>query len=496
MLDSRRRDCAPGGRDINPALSEFDASTAGLITGNSALFPADEVRLEVEGWLSSMLSEANARVRRGRVNSATDFGEAARALAEFDFAEGREMTSLLRWIIERMEHGAVHVNHPRYFGLFNPSPTFAAQCADRIVASFNPQLATATTSPFPVALESHVIRSFASRAGMPGGSAGHFTTSGSEANATALICALTHFEPNFAEGGIHAFHGRPMLYVSREAHLAWLKIAHQTGIGRSAVRLIETDGSGRMDPEALLAAISIDLSQGNVPVMVAATAGTTGAGMIDPLFRCRDIARGCGAWFHVDAAWGGALIVSDRLRYLLAGIEYADSITIDAHKWLATTMGCGMFLTPHPEVLSSSFRAVMDCMPSNAAALDPYVTTVQWSRRFLGLRLFLGLAVAGWDGYANHVERAICLADELRKMLEAHGWRCVNESPLAVLCMVPPTGKMDPRTIAASVVESGVAWISAVDFEGVSSIRACLTSGETDENDVIALANALIQRTK
>jgi len=118
--------------------------------------------------------------------------------------------------------------------------------------------------------------------------------------------------------------------------------------------------------------------------MITATAGTTNAGMIDPLFACAEVARSSGLWFHVDAAWGGALITSDRLRHLLAGIERADSITIDAHKWFATTMGCGMFMTRHPQVLSSTFQVSNNFMPSNLPSLDPYVTSVQWSRRFLG----------------------------------------------------------------------------------------------------------------
>ena len=122
--------------------------------------------------------------------------------------------------------------------------------------------------------------------------------------------------------------------------------------------------------------------------------------MIDPLHTCADIAAANGAWFHVDAAWGGAALSSDRLRSVLAGIERADSITIDAHKWFATTMGCGMFITRHGPVLSEAFRVAADFMPSTAASTDPYLNTVQWSRRFLGLRLFLSLGVAGWQGIA------------------------------------------------------------------------------------------------
>ena len=142
----------------------------------------------------------------------------------------------------------------------------------------------------------------------------------------------------------------------------------------------------------------------------------------------------------MDAAWGGALIASDRLCGVLAGIERADSLTIDAHKWFATTMGCGMFITRHPQVLSSAFQVSTSYMPSNVPDLDPYVTSVQWSRRFLGLRLFLSLAAAGWIGYGEHVERSIELIGLLKEKLVARGWTIANNALLAVLCIEPPPG--------------------------------------------------------
>src|SRR6267142_3790729 len=242
------------------------------------------------------------------------------------------MAELSSWVIDQLEHGVVHITHPRYFGLFNPAPTFPAQCADRIAAAFNPQLASSRTSPAAVEIEAHVIRSVARRAGLPPEAAGHFTTGGSEANCTALVCALTRSNAGFASQGARAFDGAPVFYVSKESHLAWLKIAHQAGIGRSAVRLVATDGCGRMDANALNHTLNSDCDRGCVPIMIAATAGTTNAGMIDPLVACAEIARSYRLWYHVDAAWGGALIASDKLRGTLQGIEQADSITIDAHK--------------------------------------------------------------------------------------------------------------------------------------------------------------------
>jgi aromatic-L-amino-acid/L-tryptophan decarboxylase len=457
----------------------------------SALFPTAQERQRLDELLTVELDLANRRVTAGPVSPTLDLASLRSELARYDFCAPRPLDALLSWTIAQLEHGLVHVTHPRYFGLFNPAPTFPAQCADRIAAVFNPQLATSATSPAAVEIEAHVIRSVARRAGFPPQTAGHFTTGGAEANYTALICALTRADPGFAAEGARVFAGPPVFYISRESHLAWLKIAHQAGVGRGAARLVATDGSGRMDPDALSDAVKADRAQGCVPLMVAATAGTTNAGMIDPLPDCAQIARAAGLWYHVDAAWGGALVASDRLRSALAGIELADSVTIDAHKWFATTMGCGMFLTRHPHILSSAFQVATGYMPSNLADLDPYVTSIQWSRRFLGLRLFLSLAAAGWAGYGAHVERAVALAGLLKENLAARGWIIANRSLLAVLCVRPPSACSEIRSIVDRVVSSGRAWVSVATFEGRRVIRACVTHGEATAEDIAQLVDAL-----
>jgi glutamate/tyrosine decarboxylase-like PLP-dependent enzyme len=457
----------------------------------AALFPDRRERETLDNLLTQALIAADARVAAGGVMPVVDLDAFRRELAGFDFVRERPLDELLAWVIAQLEHGLVHITHPRYFGLFNPAPSFPAQCADRIAASFNPQLATSTTSPAAVEIEAHAIRAVARRAGLPPETTGHFTTGGAEANFTALICALTRANPGFAAKGARAFAGPPVFYVSRESHLAWFKIAHQAGIGRDAVRLVATDGAGRMDASALRAALAGDREHGCIPVMIAATAGTTNAGMIDPLAACAEIARSAGTWYHVDAAWGGALIASDSRRSEIAGIEEARSVTIDAHKWFATTMGCGMFLTNDAAALSSAFQVSTGYMPSNVAGVDPYVTSVQWSRRFLGLRLFLSLAAAGWVGYAAHVERAIELAALLRERLLARGWTIANRSGLAVLCIEPPPGAIDARAIVGRVLGSGRAWISVATFEGRQVIRACVTHGETTQDDVMELVDAL-----
>jgi aromatic-L-amino-acid decarboxylase len=455
------------------------------------LFPDRLERERLDQWLTRELALAQDRVLSGPVMPEVDMVRFREELARFDFHDARGPDELLSWVISQLERGVVHMNHPRYFGLFNPAPNFPAQCADRIAASFNPQLASSGSSPVPVEIEGHLIRAMALRAGLGNECGGHFTVGGSEANYTALICALTRANADFATDGVQAFAGQPTIYTSVACQPAWFKIVHQAGLGRRALRLVPTDGRGCMDIKLLRNVVAEDRRQGKIPIMISPTAGTTGAGMIDPLAECAALAREHDAWCHVDAAWGGAAVASGQLRGLLVGIEQADSITIDAHKWFATTMGCGMFITRHASVLSEAFRVSAAFMPSQHSALDPYLNSVQWSRRFLGLRLFLSLATTGWSGYAVHIERAVAVIDRAKQLLLERDWSVLNDSRLAVLCVVPPGGSRPIREIARRVLESGLAWVAVAEFEGRDVIRICATHGETTENDVRILVDAL-----
>jgi glutamate/tyrosine decarboxylase-like PLP-dependent enzyme len=459
-----------------------------------ALFPQPPERRRISDWLTQELDAALTRVRSGPVTPTIEMDRFRAELAAYDFERPQPLEEALRWAIERLEHGIVQMSNPRYFGLFNPGANFPAQCADRLAGSFNPQLASSASSPVPVALESHVIRAVAQRANFGSDATGHFATGGSEANYTALICALTAAHPKFSAEGVRAFGGPVRFYTSRDCHIAWLKIAHQAGVGRSALRLVDTDGSGRMSAQSLARAIAEDRSAGAVPVMIVATAGTTGAGVIDPLHACADLARQESLWYHVDAAWGGAALASNRLRKVLAGIERADSITIDAHKWLATTMGCALFICRRGDLLSEAFHASTSFMPSSISGVDPYLNSVQWSRRFLGLRLFLALAAAGWDGLGAHVERAVEVIERVKERLIRANWRIVNDSPLAVLDAIPPPELGDVRALVRRVVASGRAWVAPTTFEGQEVVRICATNGETTIEDIDALIGALNER--
>jgi aromatic-L-amino-acid decarboxylase len=460
-----------------------------------ALLPAADARGRAERRLVEVIERHWEDVASLRVAPGITDEELADRLAEFDFSEPIAPERAIELCGELLRDGIVHTSHPRYFGLFNPTPTFAGVCADALVAAFNPQLAVASHASVAVAIERHVLSFLARNLGLAD-AAGSFTSGGAEANLTAVLVALERHFPEAAANGLGAVPGRPTIYVSSEAHHSLIKVARMTGIGHRALRLVPVTPELRLDPRALREQVELDRASGDRPFLVVATAGTTAAGVVDPLEEIADSCDDLGVDLHVDAAWGGAVCLSDRLRPILAGIERADSVTIDAHKWLSVPMGAGVFLTPHREDLESTFRVSADYMPS-AAGSDPYLSSVQWSRRFIGLKLFMSLMVAGRAGYAAQLEHDCGLGERLRALLEEDGWLILNRTPLPVVCFTDdPEWDTDRNAsrldaIAEHVESSGTAWISVVNLAGRPALRACITSYRSSEDDVMALRDAL-----
>ncbi|MHA2497878.1 MAG: pyridoxal phosphate-dependent decarboxylase family protein, partial [Candidatus Hodarchaeales archaeon] len=216
-----------------------------------------------------------------------------------------------------------------------------------------------------------MIRTFGRQFGYDAATtAGTFTTGGTEANLTALLTALTNAFPEFAERGVRGLAGQPTLHTSAECHHSLIRAARTCGLGSDAVRLIPVDSSLQMDAKMLREQIDNDLNAGSVPFLIIATAGTTSAGIVDPLARIADVASSANMWFHVDAAWGGAAVFVPELRSVLDGIERADSITFDAHKWLSVPMGAGLYITRHPDILRRTFSISTGYMPTDAHGLD------------------------------------------------------------------------------------------------------------------------------
>ena len=405
--------------------------------------------------------------------------------SRYDFTRPLALDDVVADVEQMLGSWQVQVTHPRYFGLFNPSVTLASIIADTLVAMYNPQLATWRTSPAANEIERHTLAWLTGKFGFPATAIASFTNGGAEANLSAVIVALTRTFPDYGEHGLRRLTASPAIYLTSEAHHSFNKIAHMTGLGRRAVRTVASDRHLKMDLGDLARRVAEDRRDGFAPFMVVGTVGTTAAGAIDPL---PDLARFCraeGLWFHVDAAWGGAAIISPALRGNLAGIDAADSITCDAHKWFSVPMAAGMFFCRHADSVGEAFRVETSYMPGKTVGpvLDPYTTSVQWSRRFIGLKLFLALAHHGESGYVEMIEHQARMGDVLRKSLTRSGWRVVNTTPLPLVCFTRD-GLVTAKFLAALYARQ-IAWMSEVRLgDGAAVVRACITSFRTTESDI------------
>jgi glutamate/tyrosine decarboxylase-like PLP-dependent enzyme len=486
-----------------------------------------DVRLQLWQKLSTEIERYLRLVPSARVAPALDPEALRQLLAPFDFAAPLPPAEAVQFATENLWRHQVHTPHPRYFGLFNPSPTTMGVAADALVAAFNPQIAAWSHSPFAAEVERHLVIAFAARFGFPAASAdGVFTSGGAEANHTALLCALTHAYAEYSAGGARALPQPPAVYVSSLSHHSLVKAARLCGLGTDAVRVLPVDAGLRLSPAAVAEAMRRDRAAGLRPLMLTATLGTTSTGTLDPIAALAEVAARENCWLHADAAWGGMAALVPELRAAIAGIERADSITFDAHKSLSVPMGAGMFLTRHPEILERTFRVGEDYMPRDADFLrspgqgpegprpgasisgmagearqgpapinDPFAHTMQWSRRFIGLKLFLSLAVAGWQGYEEVLRHQTEMGHELRRAALAGGWHIVNDTPLPLACLALAPGGDPPALTAALVrhaVASGKVWVSAAALPGNrAAVRCCITNFRTQPADLAALLETL-----
>jgi glutamate/tyrosine decarboxylase-like PLP-dependent enzyme len=436
---------------------------------------------QLRGDVASLESE----IAKGPIVPSVTPEEIRRYLtSRYDFKKTMDLEEVVADVEQMLRTWQVQVTHPRYFGLFNPSVTLASVVAETLAAMYNPQLANWRTSPAGNEIERHTLNWLAAKFGFPADTSATFTSGGSEANLSAVIVALTHAFPDYGENGFRDFAAAPTIYVTEETHHSFNKIAHMTGIGRRALRTVATDAYLKLDIEDLKRRVVEDRRNGFAPFMVVGAAGTTAAGVIDPL---SDIGRFCREeelWFHIDAAWGGAAILSENLRHHLAGIDTADSITCDAHKWFSVPMGAGMFFCRHPDEVAKAFHAEVSYMPktTDGSVEDPYTTSAQWSRRFIGLKLFLALAQHGESGYVEMIEHQTHMGHVLRESLRSSGWRIVNTTPLPLVCFTREG--LDTSRFLSVLRERQIVWMSEAQLGGTSVLRACITSFRTTEADI------------
>jgi glutamate/tyrosine decarboxylase-like PLP-dependent enzyme len=421
-----------------------------------------------------------------------DRDETRAAAEQFDFEYPLSPREAVDRVVDALRRLGPHAIHPRHFGLFDPAPTAMGVVAEALAAAFNPCLASWAGSPFGVETERHLVKTFGQLFGYePASADGVITSGGSEANLTATLLALEARFPGHRGRGLQAVTGYPTIYASQHAHPSILKAAAVTGLGTAAVRQVPADRWHHMDVAALDRLIRADAAAGRDPLLIVATAGTTDAGIIDPIADVSGVGARHRVRVHVDAAWGGAAILVPEIRDALQGIDQADSITFDPHKWLSVPMGCGLLLTRHPGLLDRTFSVAAPFLADRQeAGIDPHTRSIRWSRNFAGLKLLMSLAVAGWQGYAEALRRQVRLAWQLRDALLNDGWILMNDTPLPVVCFADESIDR-PALVARAVNQSGEARLFPIRLDGRIVLRACVTNYATSAEDIDLLVKLL-----
>jgi len=414
---------------------------------------------------------------------------------------GEDASEVLDKVFRDMVDTGFHVPSANYFGLMNPTPTYIGVMAEALVAALNPQLATVKRSQLASKIEHETVRWIGERVGWPGEFNGTFTTGGNEANFSGMALALAATFPGTVEDGIASIGGQPVLYASDEAHHSIDKSAGLLGIGRKAVRRIPVNENIQLDPAILESTVTADLRDGKKPFCVVATAGTTNSGAVDNMPALAEICHRHHLWLHVDGAYGGSAIFSDAHRHVVRGIEQADSITIDPHKWLAVPLAAGVILTRHPEMLERTFAVAAPYMPKAAEAkgVDNSRLSAQWTRRMNSLKLWLTLRVHGRKAYEEHIDRQMKLAQEFVRWLEASPhYELAAPQVLPIVVFRLKTKNLTQERLAAvhceiveEVTGDGQRWISETKIRSQSVLRMMVISYLTEERHLQALEDAL-----
>ncbi len=429
------------------------------------------------------------------------FADLTGQLPEF----GEDAAKVLEDVCAEMITQGFHVPSANYFGLMNPTPAYMAVLAEMLVAALNPQLASLARSQLASRIERETVRWIGERVGWDRPFDGTFTSGGNEANFSALAMALaTHF-PQSVEDGLAAIAAKPVLYTSAEAHHSLDKSAGLLGLGRKALRRIPVTANIQLDARLLEDQITQDKAVGFSPFCVVATAGTTNSGAIDDLTALAEICRRHQLWLHVDGAYGAAAIFSDQHRNLVRGIELADSITIDPHKWLAMPFAAGVVLTSHPQALKQAFATSTPYMPRKSGStppLDNFQVSSQWSRRMNSLKLWLTLRVHGRQAYEELIDRQLKLAAFFANWVrssEVFDLAAPQVLPIVNFRVKLPGASDEERraahdAIVHEVTRDGSRWTSTTLVNGQSVIRmmviSYLTAHRHLEELMIALAQA------
>jgi glutamate/tyrosine decarboxylase-like PLP-dependent enzyme len=405
----------------------------------------------------------------------------------------------------------LRVNHPRFMGLI-PSPTSpVAWLGDVVASAFNALGASKLQASGPVVVEKTLIEWLAARIGFPATAGGACVSGGSMANLMGIVLARDRCVP-------HGEERRAVAYLSDQTHYSVAKALRLLGFQGDQVRKLPSEDSFRMDVNALRQAIKDDRASGLVPFLVVGSCGTTNTGAVDPLGQIADICKAEGIWLHVDGAYGASASLSATRHGVVSELQYADSVSWDAHKWLFQTYSCGLLIVRDKANLVRSFVNEGDYLRDGAAIEDEDIPnfwnyTMELTRpASRAMKLWFTLRVIGMEKIGEMIDHGFNLAERAERELRAlQDWEILSPASLGVITFrYAPGTRTSPEEdrreqeldainskISKELISSNVAGILTTKVKGKVALRICALSPELaleDMDRVIREADRLGQK--
>ncbi len=396
--------------------------------------------------------------------------------------EGADFPALLEQIEIEVLQNTLHVNHPRFFAYVPGPGNFIGAMADALVSGYNVFAGTWIGGSGAAAIELETIDWMRSLCGFPETAGGLFVSGGTMANLTALAVAR------------HAKLGEDMqdamVYFSDQTHSSVEKDLRVLGFPRRQLRKLPSDGEFRLRLDTLRSEVEADLTVGKRPFCVIANAGTTNTGAVDPLADIAEYCRAEGLWLHIDGAYGAAAVICDRGKSLLAGLELADSLSLDPHKWLFQPFECGCVLVRDKAQLRNAFQVLPEYLKDAHGVSSELNFTdhgIQLTRSFQALKLWLSLKTFGLGSFRKAVERGFELVElvesELQKM---PGWEIVSKAQMGVICFRFRQGDdAFHLSLVQKILADGYALVTSTNLNGRTMLRMCPINPRTTDEEIV-----------
>lgn len=416
-------------------------------------------------------------------------------------SEGVPLDAVVDELERKLLPNCTHVGHPGYLGLITPSPTPAAVLGDLLAAALNQNLGAYSIGPGAVALERRVVRWLCELAGFGPASDGHLTSGGMMANFVGLKLARDRISSDRAQH--EGVRGPWAVYTSEERHVSVDKAVDAVGLGRESLRALATDDAFQLRIDALEEALARDRARGVRPLAVVALAGTTNLGSVDPLQAVRAVCDREGMWMHVDAAYGGGMLLSQEHPGVLAGLALADSITIDPHKWFYAPLDAGAIVVRDGAQLTRSFGMkpayLTDELDRAGERYQYYVHSFEQSRRFRALKVWMSFKRYGSREIGRWIDRNVALAERLHAHAsDSADFRSATPPRMSGVCLrYAPQGLDEPlaarvhQRVAQRLEEIGRFWFATTELKGQSFLRINIVNFRTREEHVDELFGLL-----